>query len=188
MLEQLFSSRTREKLLKLFLFNPEKRYYVREITRLVDERLNSVRRELANLDKFNLIKSEDYDRRKYYYLNKKFVLLTELTNLFVKARLLWEQRIMTAAEKYEGLKYLSLLGFFVNDEQAKTDLLLIGRLTQKDLNAFIREIEKITMQPVRYTHFTTLEYNNRQSLTDKFLYDLLERKAIILLDKITKRR
>ena len=70
MLEQLFSSRTREKLLNLFLFNQDKRFYVREITRVIGERLNSVRRELSNLEKFQLIKSESEERRKYYYLNQ----------------------------------------------------------------------------------------------------------------------
>ena len=55
MLEQLFGSRTRVKLLRLFLLNPEDKYYVREITRLVSEQINSVRRELSNLESLDLI-------------------------------------------------------------------------------------------------------------------------------------
>ncbi|MFW0837703.1 MAG: winged helix-turn-helix domain-containing protein [Candidatus Komeilibacteria bacterium] len=187
MLEQLFSSRTREKLLKLFLFNPDKRYYVREITRLIGERLNSVRRELANLENFDLIGTEDFERRKYYFLNKDFVLLKEMTDLFIKARLLWEKRIADKIIKYDGVKYLSLLGFFVNDQEAKTDMLLIGRINKKDLAAFVREVEKLTNQPLRYTHFTMNEYSYRQSMTDRFLYDLLNRQSIVLLNKLTKR-
>lgn len=183
MLEQLFSSRTREKLLNLFLFNQNKRYFVREITRVIGERLNSVRRELANLEKFDLIASEDEDRRKYYHLNKDFILLDELTNLFVKARLLWEKKISTILKKYSGIKYLSLLGFFVDDEDSKTDILIVGRINKKEIAVFVREVEKITHQPLRYTHFTTKEFNYRREVTDKFLYDLLERKSITLLDR-----
>ncbi|PIZ98927.1 MAG: hypothetical protein COX77_03025 [Candidatus Komeilibacteria bacterium CG_4_10_14_0_2_um_filter_37_10] len=186
MLEQLFSSRTREKLLYLFLFNGQKRFYVREITRLIGERLNSVRRELANLEKFDLVASVDFDHRKYYYLNQGFILREELANLFIKARLLLQKRIMESIKKYDGIKFLSLLGYFVNDEEAKTDILLIGNMNKKDLSFLIREIEKITHQPIRYTHFTNAEYIYRQTMTDKFLYDLLERKAIILIDKIKK--
>ena len=49
MVEQLFGSKTRVKLLKLFYSNPNRPFYVREITRKIDEQINSVRRELANL-------------------------------------------------------------------------------------------------------------------------------------------
>lgn len=186
MLEQLFSSRTREKLLYLFLFNGQKRFYVREITRLVGERLNSVRRELANLEKFDLIASVDFDHRKYYYLNQGFILKEELANLFIKARLLLERKIMEQIKKYDSVKFLSLLGYFVNDEEAKTDILIVGNISKKDLAYLIREIEKITHQPIRYTHFTSNEFIYRQTMTDKFLYDLLERKAIVLINKVKK--
>ena len=46
MLEHLFGSRTRVKLLKIFLSNPDKDYFVRELTRKIKERINSARREL----------------------------------------------------------------------------------------------------------------------------------------------
>lgn len=184
MLEQLFSSRTREKLLNLFLFNPDSRFYVREITRLIGERINSVRRELANLARLGLINSEEFDRRKYYYLNSEFILVTELTNLLIKARMLWEKRITDSTKKYGGIKYISLLGFFVNDQSAKSDILIIGKITKKDLAALIRDVERVTHQALRYTHFTIQEYNYRRSLTDKFLYELLESKSIVLINRL----
>ncbi len=186
MLEQLFSSRTREKLLNLFLFNQDKRFFVREITRIIGERLNSVRRELANLEKFQLVVSEEEDRRKYYSLNMDFILLPEMTSLFIKARLLWENKILESTKKYDGIRYLSLVGFFVDDDEAKTDIVIVGRINKTNLASFIREIEKITNQPLRYTHFTTKEYNYRNSMTDRFLYDLLERKSIVLINKLNK--
>ena len=47
-IEKLFGSKTRAKLLELFFSNTSKSYYVREVTRLVEEQINSVRRELIN--------------------------------------------------------------------------------------------------------------------------------------------
>lgn len=49
MLEQIFGSHTRTKLLKLFLSNPGEAYFIRELTRKIDTQINSVRRELKNL-------------------------------------------------------------------------------------------------------------------------------------------
>ena len=42
MLEALIPSKTRVKLLTLFLLNPEREYYVREIARMTEENTNAV--------------------------------------------------------------------------------------------------------------------------------------------------
>ena len=67
-IEKLFGSKTRAKLLELFFSNVNKSYYVREITRVIDEQINSVRRELINLESIGVIKSETYDNKVYYFL------------------------------------------------------------------------------------------------------------------------
>lgn len=72
MIEQLFGSKTRVKLLKLFYSNPNRSYYVREITRTVEEQINSVRRELSNLLSLGIITSDSSNNRLYYEVNQKF--------------------------------------------------------------------------------------------------------------------
>lgn len=57
--EQLFGSKTRVKILRLFLVCVEPaHYYIREICRITGEHLNSVRRELNNLENLGLIARE----------------------------------------------------------------------------------------------------------------------------------
>ena len=72
MIDSLFGSRTRVKLLHLFLSNPNKSFYVREITRLIDEQINSVRRELANMLEVGIITSDSADNKLYYSVNQKY--------------------------------------------------------------------------------------------------------------------
>src|SRR5438132_5848571 len=72
MIEQLFGSKTRVKLLQLFYSNPNRSYYVREITRKIDEQINSVRRELANLLSIGIITSEANNNRLYYEVNQDY--------------------------------------------------------------------------------------------------------------------
>jgi predicted transcriptional regulator len=55
MIDALFGSKTRVKLLHLFLNNPGQSFFVREITRKIDEQINSVRRELANMIQVGII-------------------------------------------------------------------------------------------------------------------------------------
>ena len=49
MLEHLFGSKTRLRLLRLFFTHPETAYFVREMAREVKSQINAVRRELAHL-------------------------------------------------------------------------------------------------------------------------------------------
>ena len=82
--EKLFGSKTRAKLLQLFFESPEKSFYVREMTRVIDEQINSVRRELNNLEGIGVIKSETFDNKIYYSANNKHPFSRPLTEIFSK--------------------------------------------------------------------------------------------------------
>ena len=81
-LEKLFGSKTRAKLLALFFENPDKSYYVREITRVIEEQINSVRRELTNLNALGLVKIENYENKVYYSANMKHPFARPMTEIF----------------------------------------------------------------------------------------------------------
>src|ERR1700751_5100280 len=70
MIEQLFGSKTRVKLLQLFYSNPNRSFYVREITRKIDEQINSVRRELSNLLSIAIITSDNTNNKLYQEANQ----------------------------------------------------------------------------------------------------------------------
>ncbi len=69
-MEQLFGSKTRVKLLKLFMSNPNRSFYVREITRKIEEQINSVRRELSNMLGMGIITSDSTNNKLYYEVNQ----------------------------------------------------------------------------------------------------------------------
>src|SRR5487761_1432565 len=82
MIEQLFGSKTRVKLLKLFYSNPNRSFYVREITRKIGEQINSVRRELSNLLNIGIITSDNTNNKLYYEVNQKFEYYEPLQQIF----------------------------------------------------------------------------------------------------------
>jgi len=55
MLGKLFGSNARVKILKQFLLNPDKKYYIRQLARDLSLQVNSVRRELENMEDFGLL-------------------------------------------------------------------------------------------------------------------------------------
>src|SRR4051795_9478288 len=87
MIDALFGSKTRVKLLHLFLNNPGKAFYVREITRLIDEQINSVRRELSNMLAVGIITSDSADNKLYYEVNQRYQFYVPFRAIFADERI-----------------------------------------------------------------------------------------------------
>ncbi len=185
MLEQLFGSRTRTKILRLFFTKSNSRFFVREITRFINERINSVRVELDNLQKIGLIKSESVDNKRYYSLNTKFVLLNELKELIIKSRFLIEKSYIEKFKKLSGVKYLALTGYFIDSkDETLTDVLIIGSISKEKIEKIINEMSDEFMTELNYTIMTKSEFEYRKNMTDKFLYNILKNKKIVVIDKL----
>ena len=103
-LEKLFGSKTRAKLLALFFDNPDKSYYVREITRVIEEQINSVRRELTNLNALGLVKIENYENKVYYSANMKHPYARPMTEIFSRKI----DSVQDIVNKYFSCKYVIL--------------------------------------------------------------------------------
>ncbi len=197
MLEKIFGSRTRLKLLKIFLTHPGEYYYVRELARQTEERINSVRRELTNLVEFGIVVEEDKikmdlehdglkQKKKFYTVNTDFVLYQEFKNLILKSRLLLEKTLARQIDSLGKIKFLVLSGIFVDNPSAKTDLLIVGNFDKKKLENLIAKLEKNFEQTIRYTAMDNKEFDYRNQVTDKFLFEILEGKKIVLIDNLEK--
>ena len=84
MLENLITSRTKRKLLTIFLTNPDSKFYLRELSRKTGEQVNAVRKELNKLAGIGLLDVEKVANLHYYSPNKEFALFRELRDIIVK--------------------------------------------------------------------------------------------------------
>ena len=84
MLQSFFASKTRLKLLRLFLKNPTRQYYLREISKMLDESLTPIRRELLNLKKIGLLERVKVANLIYYGINGEFLLYDEFKSMIEK--------------------------------------------------------------------------------------------------------
>jgi len=199
MLEQLFGSKTRVMLLRLFLNNPEQSFFVRELTRNLDVHLNSIRRELSNLEKLGIIQSftkQDLekevekklkDNKKYYKLNSNFIFVDELKSLLVKAQVILEQNLVKKIEDLGRVSLCAVSGIFVGREDAPADLLIVGSVKRQSLDKMVKEFEKSLNQNINYAVMSRSDYEYRRDVTDKFLYHLMEGKHMIVVDHLTKK-
>jgi len=192
MLEQLFGSQTRVKLLHLFLNNTEEKYFVRELTRVLDSQINAIRRELDNLHKFGIVKIVDADdenksdktKRKFFQADPKFVLYPELKSIFQKASFLVEKKFANTLKKAGKIHYLALTGYFVGDKNLAIDILIVGDLNKKKVENTLKKFEKDFRRELNYTVLGKDEFEYRRSVADRFLYMVLDAEKIVMIDEI----
>jgi hypothetical protein len=194
MLSSLFGSNARVKLLKQFLFNPEEKYYIRQLARDLALQVNSVRRELENLKDFGLLKEEAAEtekspektnqEKKYYRVNKSFALFEDLKALVAKSQILYKEDLVKSIEKLGSIKLLLLTGIFVNKFNSPIDILIVGRVNKEKLIKTIKDLEKDLGREVNYTLMDATEFKYRRDITDIFLYDVLEGEKIVVIDEI----
>ncbi len=194
MFEQLFGSKTRVKLLSLFLNNPGRSYFVREITRKIDEQINSVRRELSNLLSIGIIKSEGSNNRLYYEVNPKYEHYKELRSIFASIPIKNKVIRETKEEDQITKKLLAtgqvelafLTGSFVHDNNVGVDVCIIGDVNRASVSKVVAELEKEQGRELNYTIMTPEDYAYRTNLNDRFLSSIMEAKRIVLVDGAEK--
>lgn len=191
MIDALFGSKTRVKLLHLFLNNPGKAFYVREITRLVEEQINSVRRELANMLEVGIITNDSADNRLYYEINQRYEFYIPFRAIFAD-QVMNETTVKSSVEKngswqnlikqLVGIRIAILAGVLVKDSSSPVDLLLVGDLSAGKLKLIMKQIEKIEGRELNYTMLSYDEFYYRLSVRDKFITEIIHGRHAVLID------
>jgi len=190
MVEQLFGSKTRVKLLRLFYANPNRSFYVREITRKIDEQINSVRRELANLLSIGILSSETTNNRLYYEVNQKYEFYKPLSLMFGNIKEFEKEASSDAKSvKRDPLKSLGNVevalytGVFTRDESSGIDVLVVGDVNKTKFAKFVSDLETEEGKEIRYTLMPVNEFAYRRQIKDRFITTVLSSKKQVLIDK-----
>lgn len=185
MLEQILSSVARTKILKFFCVHAQEKFFVRELSRGLNLQLNSIRRELANLEKFGFLKSEEENGKKYYYTNLDFPLFTEIKNLIFKSLVLEEMSIAGKMSQVTGLKLLVFTGILTGS-LAATDVLIVGNVNKTKFDSYLKKIADGLPEDLRYTFLSVKDYLYRIDITDKFIYNIWANNHVVIVDKLSK--
>ena len=205
MIEQLLGSKTRVKLLRLFYSNPNRPFYVREITRKIDEQINSVRRELGNLLSIGIISSDGANNRLYYEVNQSYEYFRPLQEIFGDGEAVVaegdtktatptdEPAIMAKKVKVDpvvaelmavGNVELALYtGQFTRDEASGIDMLVVGDVNATKMQKFIAALEEKEKKEIRYVVMNPKEFEYRKEVKDRFITSVMASKQQVIIDK-----
>ena len=182
--------------MRVFFRQPERAFFVRELTRLLDVQINAVRRELELLLRLGLIIKIDFEPeekmkkagsglRKYYRLDQSAVLYLELQALLLKSQLLDEQELVREMiDKAGWIQLFLFTGRFTADKRAPIDILLVGELKERSVDKVIKKYEKKFGFSIRYTTMSKKEFFERRQMMDKFLYSIFESDNMKVVDEL----
>lgn len=190
MIDALFGSKTRVKLLHLFLSNPGRAFYVREITRKIDEQINSVRRELANMLNVGIIKSENSDNKLYYEINEEYPHYEPLRQIFTSdkpaSKIIeavdssndWGKRLKALGD----VRVAILSGKLIHGSDSEVDVLLAGSINKTQANRFIKAIEEEERKTINYVVMDYQDFYYRLSIKDRFIMSIINTKHTVIAD------
>lgn len=182
-ISNIFRSKTRKELFRLYFTNPESEYYLRELERVLDIPVSMIRNEITRLEKEGIFTSHRKANLLYYCLNKSYPLFDEFKSIIFKT-IGVKGLIKQALSKINGVEVAFIYGSFArNEEKAASDidLFLMGNINENEVTRGLRQLEKALKREINYTLYSKDEFERKKKAKDSFILGLLEGTKIFLI-------
>jgi predicted nucleotidyltransferase len=182
-LQALFSSKVRVKLLTHFFSHPDERFYARGLAKQMDEHYNAVWQELGNLERLGLLIGDQGANIKYYRLNPDFPLYPELKRIILKTTGLG-QALRDALARLGRVELAFIYGSVAAGEEdalSDVDLMLVGEVDLLKLSAVISQLEAQIGREINYLVLTSVELVQRVAKGEPFIQNILAEPKVMLM-------
>ncbi len=203
-LEKMFGSEARVKIMRIFLFNSRKVYEKTDVALRTKVSSRSAAREIGLLEKIGIIEKKRATKiihpphskkdgrqkslkKRYvgYVLNESFSYLVPLQSLLINMSLIKDDYILRKIGTSGKLKLVVLAGIFIQDTHSRVDILVVGdRIRKKKLDATIKMLEAEIGKELRYSVFETKDFKYRVDMYDKLVRDIFEYPHKKILNKL----
>ncbi len=185
-LENLFGSREKTRILRFFLQNPEQDYFVPEIARRNMLKPVRIKKELDNLARIKFLLKRSKKGKIFYTLNHNFIFYPELKNLISKDNVYPQSRSLSKIKNIGNVKLAAISGAFINYHKSKADMILVGDgISRAKLKNLMNNLEAEIGKEVDFVMMTGDEFKYRLNMLDKFILEFLEGPHEEIINKIT---
>mgnify|MGYP000355193029 CR=1 FL=1 len=180
---QISKSKLRKELLNLYFTNPDKKYYLRELERILDFSVGNIRRELIQLKNIGLFHVENKGNLTYYCLNKSYPLLPEIKSIILKTAGA-SGELKESLKKVKGVEYAFIYGSFAKGEEKESsdiDLLIIGEIDEGKLIDKIKILEKKLQREINLTLYEKSDFIKKKMEGNPFILEVIKEKKLFLI-------
>lgn len=184
-LDKLFGSPYRAKLLRLFVANPDTVFDLKTIGKRVGTVPAKVRKDLALLQAIAFVKTKSKNKVNGWQLDTTFPFISHLRTLLTTELLYKRTALMRRFKSVGKLKFLAISGLFIQDPNSRADLVIVGdNLKRPAVDKAVRAIEAEIGHDLKYATFDTTDFLYRYNSSDKFVRDLLDYPHERIINKL----
>lgn len=200
-LEKIFGSAAKVKLMRLFLFNTNIYYDLDSVVSRAKVTPESARRELKTLEEACLIKRKSFLKESIkkvgkkkivkrkrvpgWILNDNFHYIAPLQSFLIHLSPLQDKDIIRRFSRAGKIKLLVIAGVFIQEPESRVDLLVVGdNLRKGTIENAVKDIEAELGKELAYSVFETKDFNYRLGMYDKLLRDVLDYSHKKLVNKL----
>lgn len=195
LLERLFESKPKVRVMRLFLRNPGKGFSFEEILELSGLTKREAEKELAKMKKIDLVRTrkgqvivsivKNSREGKNLKMTTKNVLLYEVHTGFEFFRELRDlilrqvpesrHKLIEKIKKLGRVRLAIASGAFINNDNSRVDLLIVGEsVNRRRLESILQQWQANAGRELSYCLMTTEEFKYRIDMFDRFTRDILE--------------
>lgn len=194
-ISSLFGSANKVKVIRLFVYNPEGLFDLKQMSGVIRLNPAAIRKELKLLEDISFVKSKIIARKegqkdisarvKVWGLNPLFPFIENLRGILGYEMAIRKEEITKRFRNSGKIKLLLLAGMFLKTTEGCVDFLIVGDSLKK--SAIEREIHKLEAEigkELNYAILDTEDFNFRYYSGDKFIRDVFDYPYESLVDKI----
>lgn len=176
-------SRTRKAILQLYFNYPEKKYYLRELEKILHFPVQNIRRELIKLEDTGIFKREKSGNQVFYLLNTKSPIFNDFKNIITKTIGI-ENQLRVELSDLNGISKAFIFGSFADrtmDALSDIDIMVVGNINEDILIEKISRLESKFEREINYHIFSDKEFIKRKKEKDSFISRILKKPTKFLI-------
>lgn len=176
------SSKNSKLILGLLYTNPDRKYYLRELARLLGKQAGVLQKAVNYLAKEKIILDERTGNLRFLFANKSHPLYEELRGIVFKTVGV-AGRLQAALRNQKAVKAAFLFGSFAknsSDAASDIDLCVIGNIGMREINKIVSAEEKTLHREINYILYSLKEFNDKIKGRDPFILDILKGAVFLI--------
>lgn len=184
MLDTLFCSAGRVKLLKILLLESPGNFYLRELAARAGMSVGTVSRELLTLTESGIVTKEARGRQTYFSINERCPIVPELRSMFVKTMGVADVIRASLVDLPKGIQVAFIYGSLAKGSQtaeSDIDLMVIGDVSFREIIGAVREAQDQIGREINPTVYPADEFAERVRGKDHFITSVMDEPKVFVI-------
>ena len=177
------SSKTRKAIFELYFSHPEKKYYLRQLEKMLNFPVQNIRRELINLEANGIFKKEKSGNQLFYFINRDSPIYSDIRNIISKTIGI-ENQIKESLSEVNGISKAFIFGSFADgaqDSLSDVDIIITGDINEDALIEKISSLENKFQREINYHIYSEKEFTEKRKEENSFISRILSKPVVFLI-------